>query len=270
MAIGGVLACPGLERVPWVARETLGASLVAYLVCAGAYAVNDYFDIATDRVVKPSRPLASGDLKPATALVLGAILLLTAVLVAVFQGKAVVIFCLGWVAAMVTYSWRLKRFGLLGNVVVSCVASSGFLLGGAVCGDLGAGVVPAAIAMTLHLGREIAKSVADARGDKAAGIGSVAARIGERRALLLSLWCIIAVAVVSLLPFVSSVYGLAYFITIAAGAYPILALAVRRIIVASRVDHPDGSAIEAAAGSVAALLKFVMPLGMVAFLLEGV
>lgn len=269
VVIGGLLACPGLGRVGWVARQTLGASLVAYLVCAGAYALNDWFDLRTDAVAKPSRPLASGALRPAAALALGVALLVAALIVAAIVGAAVVAFCLGWVVLLVAYSWKLKGYGLLGNVVVSAVASSGFLLGGGVCGDFGAGVVPAMIAMTLHLGREIAKSVPDARGDKAAGIRTLAVRIGERRALMLSLWCIAGVVVVSLLPFISSVYGLAYFVTVAGGAYPILALGVHRIIVAGRAEAADGPAISVAAGSVAALLKLVMAVGLVALFLEG-
>jgi geranylgeranylglycerol-phosphate geranylgeranyltransferase len=243
---------------------------MAYLVCAGAYALNDYFDLPTDRVAKPSRPLASGALRPAAALVLGVALLVAAVLVAAFEGATVVAFCLGWVTSLLAYSWKLKGYGLLGNVVVSGVASSGFLLGGGVCGDFGAGVLPVAIAMTLHLGREIAKSVADVRGDRAVGMRTLAVRIGERRALVLSLWCIIGVAVVSLLPFILSVYGLGYFLTIAVGAYPILGLGVCRIIAAGRAGEDDGPAIAAAAGSVAGLLKLVMPVGLLAFFLEGV
>lgn len=259
---------------------------MAYLVCAGAYAINDWFDLRSDAVAKPSRPLASGALRPAAALAIGAALLVAALLVAAIEGGAALAFGPAWVVLLLAYSWRLKGHGLLGNVVVSAVASSGFLLGAGACGNFGAGTLPAMIAMTLHLGREIAKGVPDACGDRAAGIRTLAVRIGDRRALRLSLWCIAGVVVVSLLPFVWSVYGLAYFITVVCGAYPILGVGVRRIILADRGggscgggvgggstccgQAPDGAAIGAAAGYVATLLKMVMAVGLVALFLEGV
>jgi geranylgeranylglycerol-phosphate geranylgeranyltransferase len=266
---GGLLASPGLDGLGRVAHQTLSAWVMAWLVCAGAYAVNDRFDRRTDAVVKPSRPLVRGALRPAAAAGLGIGLFAAGMIVAAFGGATVLGFWLGWTVLLLGYSWKLKRRGLVGNVVASGVASSGFLLGAAVCGDLGAGVLPAMISMMLHMGREIAKSVHDARGDRAAGMSTVAVRIGERRAIRLSLWFVVGVIAVSLVPFAWSFYGLAYFVTVAVAAYPLLFLSARRLVVAGRSGAVDGAALAAAGGSVASLLKLVMAGGLVAFFLEG-
>jgi 4-hydroxybenzoate polyprenyltransferase len=65
------------------------------------------------------------------------------------------------------YSPWLKRAGLVGNVVVTTLASLPFLYGAWAVGRPGAGLLLVAIAMPLHLAREIAKDLDDAEADAA-------------------------------------------------------------------------------------------------------
>lgn len=267
--VGAMLAAPGLAGLPYAVRAAGGAALMAFLTCAGAYALNDLFDVASDRIVKPSRPLADGKVGARGALVVSLALWGCAGIVAVRSGRLAAGFWLGWIVLLAAYSWRVKSWGLAGNVLVSAVASSAFLLGAACVGKVEAGVVPAAISVIVHLGREIAKSAADVRGDRAAEVMTIAVRIGSRAALRLSLWCVAAAFATSILPFVFSEYGTAYLIAVVAGAYPLLGLSLRRIVLAGRAPADDDRSREAAARSVAKLLKLVMPVGLLAFLLEA-
>ncbi|MFZ1946898.1 MAG: geranylgeranylglycerol-phosphate geranylgeranyltransferase [bacterium] len=269
VAVGALLA-RGVAGWASALGVALPAGLMALLVCAGAYAVNDYYDLGTDAVAKPSRPLVSGGLRPRTALRLGGALWVAAAVPAALGGARVVAFWLGWVAALWLYSWRLKGWGLAGNLVASLAASSGFVLGAAVGGDAGAGVLPALISLALHLGREIAKGVADARGDAAVGLRTLAVRVGQRAALRLALWCIAGVVIVSLIPVVASAYGLGYFVVVALGAYPLLGVSAGRVIGALGRGVTQDDELAAAGRSVARMLKAVMPVGLVAFLLAGV
>ncbi len=260
VAIGTLLAAQDLTATSVV------ASVMAFMVCAGAYALNDYFDVGSDRVNKPWRPYAGGRLERQT--VIGAIVALwTAGLACgLLAGRVAVVFFIAWIVLLYLYSWRLKSYGLAGHLVVSVVASSGFLLGGWVGGDPEVAIAPFAIATLLHLTREIIKSVADMAGDEAAGARTLALSIGPLRAMRMALWCIVGLVVASLLPFVTRVFGYAYFLVVAVGAYPLLVVCARLIILAGRGNRR----IERSSVTVAGALKLVMLVGLLAFFLAGV
>lgn len=268
--VGAMLAAPGLANLARAAAAARGAVFVALLVCAGGYALNDCFDVASDRIVKPSRPLVGGKVGSGAAIAMAIALWGTAGIVAEQSGPVVTIFWAAWVILLGAYSWRIKTWGLAGNILVSVVSSSGFLLGAACLGRIEAGVLPASISITLHLARETAKSAADVRGDREAHLRTTAVRLGARAALRLSLWCIAAAFATSMLPLVLSKYGAAYFVAVAAGAYPLLAASLRRIILSEKMPTGDERSREAAAKSVATLLKLVMPVGLLAFFLEAI
>jgi len=202
VTVGAMLARPGLAGFSFAARGTHGAAVMSFLVCAGAYVLNDLFDVASDRVVKPSRALAGGEVAPREALVTSLALWGCAGIVAVRSGPLVTSFWLGWIILLAAYSWKIKSWGLAGNILVSAVASSGFLLGAACVGNVEAGVLPASIGIAVHLGREIAKSAADVRGDREAEVRTIAVRMGSGAALRISLWCVAAAFATSILPLV--------------------------------------------------------------------
>jgi geranylgeranylglycerol-phosphate geranylgeranyltransferase len=268
--VGALLAGRGSSGWASAITGALPAGLVALLVSAGGYATNDYYDRPTDAVAKPSRPLVSGAVRPGTARVLAGALWVAAGVPAAVGGGIVAAFWLGWVAVVWLYSWKLKGWGLAGNVAVSVAASSGFLLGATVGGDPGAGILPALICLALHLAREIAKGVADAQGDAVAGLGTIAVRLGERRALRLALWCIAGVVAASLAPMIASTYGPGYVLPVALGAYPLLGACVWRIVSAGHRAATEREDLAAAGRSVAWMLKVVMPVGLVAFVLAAV
>jgi geranylgeranylglycerol-phosphate geranylgeranyltransferase len=265
-----LIAAASVATGAFLARGSLGgravaASVMAFLVCAGAYALNDYYDVAADRLNRPSRPLVTGSVGTGFVLGLTVVCWAGAGVAAVFGGKQSAAFGVVWVALLWLYSWRLKGLGLAGHVVVSAVASSGFLLGAASGGRASAGIMPGLVALALHLGREFAKGVADLAGDRAAGVRTLAVRIGGRRVLMLSLVCIGSLAVVSVLPFTVLGYGLGYMLPVALVGYPLLGTCVYFIIAACG----DERKVEGAGRAVAGLLKAVMPVGLVAFLMGG-
>jgi 4-hydroxybenzoate polyprenyltransferase len=247
------------------ARNSVAAAAMTLFVCAGAYAINDFFDISTDRIAKPRRPLPLAQLAPRAALLFAGCLWAAAAVVAPIAGRWGLAFCGGWMGLLVLYSWKLKGSGIYGHVVVSLVASSGFLLGAGVAGGWGAGIAPACIAFGFHLAREIAKGVADVPGDEAAGIRTLAVRTGGRRALVLSVSCSIAAALVALVPFALKMYGPLYLVPVVGIVYPLVAFCGLRVLRAIR----GGASGEAAGRSVAGALKYAMIVGLFALVLAG-
>ncbi len=242
------------------------AAVMALFVCSGAYVLNDIYDVATDRITKPRRPLAAGQITRRTAADVVLVLWAAGASFALLSGWAAGLFYVGWIGLLWVYSWKLKAQGWVGHAVVSGVAASGFLLGALVGGAWQAGLMPFAIAFLLHLAREIAKGVADLRGDRAAGLATLAVRVGERKALAVILRLICAVAVAGLVPYAFGLYGGLYFLAVAVVIYPVLAVCIWLIVRAGKGELDAG----AAAVSVSRLLKAAMPVGLLAFLLAGV
>jgi geranylgeranylglycerol-phosphate geranylgeranyltransferase len=242
------------------------AAAMTFLVCAGAYVINDYFDVAADRLTKPRRPIAAGLMPRALALAYAAALWVGAAVLALLAGRAALVCFAGWACGLWLYSSRLKARGVWGHLVVSLIASSGFMLGAASEGRVLAGTIPAGIATVFHLARETAKSAADAAGDGAVGVPTLAVRIGEDATLKLTLWLIVMAAAASLAPAVLRTYGFLYLGVVLAAVFPLLAICTYRIAVARR----EGTCLAAAASSVAAMLKLAMVAGLVALFLAGV
>lgn len=265
IAAGSVLAGAFLSE-QGIGVSAAAASLSAFFVCAGAYVVNDIFDIPGDSITKPWRPLVSGGVRRDTAVRAVVTLWAAGLALALLAGRVVVGFYIIWVVLLYGYSWRLKASGLPGHIVVSLVAASGFLLGAAAAGDMMPAVLPFVIAALFHLAREVVKSVADAGGDSRTGVRTVAVRMGGAWALGLALWFVFAVVVVSFVPFALKIYGGLYILPVAVVIYPMMAYCIR-LILQARAGRRD---VEEAATSAALLLKVAMPVGLLAFFLAGV
>jgi geranylgeranylglycerol-phosphate geranylgeranyltransferase len=242
------------------------ASAMAFFMCSGAYVLNDLYDVEADRINASFRPLAAGRVRRDTAVALILVLWALATGFALLSGWKSDIFLAGWVIALWVYSRDLKRHGWAGHLLVSAVASSGFVLGALVAGKPGAGLLPFGIAFSFHLPREIAKGIADLRGDRSAGFATLAVKAGVRGSLAVVTWLIPVAAVAAFAPFVSGVYGWLYLLPVVVVIYPILGVSLGFALAAGgRRRDPDRAAV-----SIARLLKAAMPVGLLAFFLAGV
>jgi geranylgeranylglycerol-phosphate geranylgeranyltransferase len=154
----------------WARSSISSATGWALLAAVGfttfANADNDVHDERIDRVAHPQRPLPRGDLSRRTARLIALAGALAAIAgAAATRVPALLAFAPVILAGMLAYNRWLSRAGIAGNVVVATIASLPFVYGAASVGALRAGVALAAIAAPLHLAREVAKDVDDARGD---------------------------------------------------------------------------------------------------------
>jgi geranylgeranylglycerol-phosphate geranylgeranyltransferase len=149
------------------AARTLAATLAALPLAGFANAVNDIADVDIDRLAHPSRPLPSGRLTIREAWLVAAGCAVAALAASVAAGPALGAATALVLVVMALYSARLKRGGLPGNLAVAILASLPFLYGAWSVGRPHAALALLAIAVPLHLAREIAKDIDDADGDRA-------------------------------------------------------------------------------------------------------
>lgn len=211
--LGQVLA---LGARPAVATMALGFAAM-FCVSATALILNDYFDVETDRVNAPHRPLPSGDARPRDALLLSVVVALAGLAASAAIGAVAFITALViWVIG-VLYNWRFKRAGVLGNLMVAVSVGMTFIFGGITVGR------PlsvhawwfGAIAFLMDLAEEIAADAMDAEGDRLIGSSSVAIVHGRAFALRLSAFIFGVLVAVSLVPFLLGLIEAIYLLPIA-------------------------------------------------------
>ncbi len=197
--LGEVLAVGGLPS----GTQAAYGFLSFFFISATALILNDYFDIETDRVNAPSRPLPSGRVTEREAVILATAVAAAGlgfaflVSVTVFAGTLVV-----WLVGFL-YNWRLKRTGLWGNLAVAFSVGVTFIVGGVIVDRPFEPVVwyLAVTAFFVDLGEEIAADALDVEGDRLVGSRSLAVRWGSQRAMQIAAGVFCGVIVGTSIPF---------------------------------------------------------------------
>ena len=232
------------------------AVVAGTLVAAAGNVVNDYFDADIDRINKPRRPIPSGRISPAESRLYYLGLSMLALAAGGLGGRALLAVVALWTAALYWYSAALKVRCLLGNLTVSLVSSSGFVVGAWVGGNAAAGILPSSLAFLLLMGREIVKDVEDLRGDGAHGATTLARRLGARRALGVALGFFALFALLGPSPYWMQLVGRGYLWTYLFGVVPLLLMASWLML----RDASPGNLVR-----VSWLLKIVMFVGVLGF-----
>jgi 4-hydroxybenzoate polyprenyltransferase len=139
--------------------------IIIFSLIAGNIA-NDIFDIEIDKINKPQRLLPSRVISIKTAwYIYGFFLIVAFILMFWFKGSAIFLIILNNFL-LIMYARFFKRTILLGNLIVSFLAGSVFLLFGIVYKNLLAGFLFFWFAFWVNLFREIIKDIEDIEGDQ--------------------------------------------------------------------------------------------------------
>jgi geranylgeranylglycerol-phosphate geranylgeranyltransferase len=197
--LGELLA---LGKLPTAREMTLGF-LSVFFISATSLILNDYFDLETDRINAPERPLPSGLVTEREVVALSMLVTLLGLIAASllsWEALGMVIFV--WAVGFL-YNWRFKKAGLLGNLMVAFSVGMTFIFGGIAVDRPFEKIVWffALWVMLIDLGEEIAADAMDLEGDRQAGSHSLALLMGSENALKISAALFWVVIVASSLPF---------------------------------------------------------------------
>lgn len=196
----------------WVEPEWLFpalASAAAFLICAGGNVVNDIIDRDLDRIIHPERVLVTGVITVERARTVAIALNVVGIIPALFISLWLTGLSLLTIALLLVYNTHLKRYPMIGNVVVALLAGATFLVGGLSVNTTLALALPgpliaAIYAFLFHLVRELIKDVQDLDGDRQAGFRTLPMIVGESVSILLALGMF---AVLSVLTYIPVWYG---------------------------------------------------------------
>jgi len=185
-------------------QAALSGFLSVFFNSASALIFNDYFDLETDKINAPQRPLPAGLVSGREVIVLGVFVTLSGLVIS--AGISLLAFLVAvvlWIVGFL-YNWRFKKSGLPGNLMVCFSVGMTFIYGGIVVGLPFESVVWlfGALAFLIDLGEEITGDAMDMDGDRLTGSQSLAVRFGRETAIRISAGIFALVIVVSLLPFI--------------------------------------------------------------------
>ncbi|NYZ78734.1 UbiA family prenyltransferase [Candidatus Micrarchaeota archaeon] len=201
VAVGEVIT---LHAVPQY-NLLLLSILPPMLVGAASFAINDYFDLKSDRINRRmDRPLVSGEITPRNALLLSLLLFALGTLISILINFNCFLLTLSFSILACLYSFRLKDIAVIGNIYIALTMAVPFVYGSIAVADY----IPAAvlllssIAFVSGLAREIMGTVRDIRGDRAGrGSKTLPMLIGARNSLLLSFIFYMVSIALSILPY---------------------------------------------------------------------
>lgn len=193
-AIATAPKLPGIQAIVF-------GFLTASLMMAGTMVANDVYDMEIDKVNSPQRPLPSGTIKSREAMVLAIALSAAAFGFSALLGLWTFLTALLALALMIYYNTKGKKTGLIGNTVVSFNVALPFFFGGLAVGSIRPLLfIFSVVAFLANFGREVAKGIADVKGDSLRQVRTLAVVRGTKSAAFASAGLFIAAVLLSFLP----------------------------------------------------------------------
>ncbi|MDP6684802.1 MAG: geranylgeranylglycerol-phosphate geranylgeranyltransferase [Candidatus Marinimicrobia bacterium] len=218
ISAGTVVVCAGILNAFENIFLLISTVLTVGLFIGGANIFNDIQDKKEDNINKPERPIAAGQISLKAAgnyakvlFISGAgmcfLLPLSATLLVWFIVFPLLIF----------YSLKLKSIPLVGNGVIAFLLGLTFLFCGLVFENINPMFIPAGLAFSLTLVRELIKDIEDMEGDKKSGLRTFPIMFGLDKAVQLVILLSVATGIVSVIPYFTNLYSAFYLIPLVLG-----------------------------------------------------
>ncbi|MCU0343327.1 MAG: geranylgeranylglycerol-phosphate geranylgeranyltransferase [Ignavibacterium sp.] len=234
------------------------ASIAASLVAAAGNIVNDIYDIESDKISHPKRPLVLSEISIKEAWYLYISLSFISIFIAASLKPILLVIVIISTILLFIYSAYLKKLPLIGNITVAFLTWLAFIYGGYVTGNPGAAIVPAGFAFLINLIREIVKDIQDVEGDKKAGESTFPIKYGFQKSKFLIVISAIILILYTFYPFMTQLYKIEYFIVVMVFVNPLLVLTLKILY-----DSKNENNLSV----VSNMLKLNMVLGLIAIYL---
>jgi len=188
---------------------------MAFITSAG-FSINDYFDRASDAIIKPKRPLPSGILSTKQALAASAVLFVLGLGLALLINTLCFSILIVDSALLLFYSTIVKRkSGFAANLLVGLLVGTGFLYGeAAVFATVNKSIALYPICFGT-IGGNILRDVLSLEGDVKIGYPTLPQRIGSKKAVRVAVFFFVLTGVLVILPVLVRVFSLKYlFLTL--------------------------------------------------------
>jgi geranylgeranylglycerol-phosphate geranylgeranyltransferase len=168
--------------------------ITGFSITGASMASNDYWDRGVDKVNSPERPIPSGRVTPKEAAVFAAIISVMGLISAYFINfpTSVIIASVG-LLMFLSYNYRVKQLGFMGNILVSASIVLPLVFGSLVQPESSTSARSLTLLVFFELmiffsntGREVNKGISDIEGDKVRKVSTIALKYGTKAAAQLS------------------------------------------------------------------------------------
>lgn len=213
VVMGQILA---LGKFASISDTTFGF-LSVFLISASILVLNDYFDVETDKLNAPYRPIPSNAVTSSEALFLSIILMLFGLILSYLVSAIALLLSFFLLIVGFLYNRTYKKSGLPGNLMVSFSVGMTFIYGGVSVGLPFNNVVLlfGLIAALIDLGEEIAADAMDMQGDLLINSNSLAIKYGKQIAIQTSSYIFFYVILLTSVPFILRWLPAIYLVPIA-------------------------------------------------------
>ena len=196
--------------------ETINGFLSIFFISASILVLNDYFDVETDKINSPNRPIPSNIVTLSEALLLSVILLINGLILSYLINFIALLCTIILSIIGLLYNLKFKKSGLLGNLMVSFSVGMTFIYGGVSVGFSFNKIVWffGIIAALIDLGEEIAADSMDMQGDLLINSNSLAIKFGKQTAIKISSYIFFFVILLTILPFIINWFPAVYLVPI--------------------------------------------------------
>jgi geranylgeranylglycerol-phosphate geranylgeranyltransferase len=229
--------------------------LTAALTAAAGNIINDIYDIDTDKISHPKRPLILKTISKKQSWYYYVFLnCLAAVIAATLSTVLLVIVCIV-ITLLFIYSAYLKRLPLFGNFTIALITGVAFIYGGTAVNNPGAAIIPAIFAFLINFIRELVKDIQDIEGDSNLNYKTfpIISGIDKSNQVILFITALLIGA--TLYPFLTQLYKIEYFLIIMILVNPLLVLNLKILF-----DKDDENKYKLASS----ILKINMIVGLIA------
>ena len=201
VAVGEMIT---LRSFPQLYQFALSA-LPPMLVGAASFAINDYFDLESDRINRRAdRPLVRGRTKPDIVFAISIFLFLVGTILSVLVNANCFLLTLLFSVLAYLYSFKLKDVAVAGNIYVASTMAIPFIYGGlAVSNGVPVAVLLlSSVAFVSGLAREVMGTARDVKGDKRGrGSKTLPMFIGVKNSLVVSSLLYVISILLSVIPY---------------------------------------------------------------------
>lgn len=201
-----------------ITRDTLGFETIllvlfsmAFITSAG-FSINDYFDRASDAVIKPKRPIPSGALSSKQVVAISTCLFAMGLSLAFLINPLSFVILLIDSILLVLYSAFVKRkSGFAANILVGLLVGTAFIYGEATVFQ-----TVSLVSLTLYpicfgtIGGNVLRDILSIEGDSKIGYSTLPQKIGNKRSVRVAAFFFIVTAILAPLPFFFQFFGIYY------------------------------------------------------------
>lgn len=196
---------------------------MAFLSSAG-FSINDFFDKESDAIIKPKRPIPSGEISPKVAVGISVFLFLLSLFLSFLISWFSLLIVLVDSALLIAYSAYVKgKSGFAANILVGCLTGTAFLYGEAA----GFGTITLA-SLTLYpialgtIGGNISRDILSLDGDVKVGYPTLPKTLGVEKSVKVAVVFFVVCALLAPLPYIFNVFGKGYLIIILIWSFLVL------------------------------------------------